>query len=53
MMPDLGKYSDTVLLSWGATLVLLGALIVVTVVQSRRAARALSAQETRMRARND
>ncbi len=36
-MPDLGKYAFTVLSAYGATIVLLAALIAVTWVQSRRA----------------
>jgi len=44
-MPDLGKYAGDVLLAYGATLVLLGGLIVLTWVQSRRRRAALEKAE--------
>ncbi|MEO8244571.1 MAG: heme exporter protein CcmD [bacterium] len=47
MMPDLGKYADTVLGAYGAALVLLAALVVVTVWQGARMKRALDAVEAR------
>ncbi len=37
MMPDLGKYSDTVLSAYGATLILLVALVVLSLRASRKA----------------
>lgn len=49
MIPDLGKYTVTVLGSYGATLVLLVGLIVVTLARGRRVKRALEAQEERMK----
>lgn len=49
MMPELGKYTVTVLGAWGATLVLLAALIVVTLWRGRQVKRALRAQEDRMK----
>lgn len=36
MMPDLGKYADTVLSAYAATIVLLLALIVLTIWRGRR-----------------
>ncbi|MEP5151902.1 heme exporter protein CcmD [Planktotalea sp.] len=47
MMPDLGKYSDTVLSAYGATIVLLVLLVLVSVWQSRRAKAALAEVEAR------
>jgi heme exporter protein D len=46
-MPELGKYAGAVLGSWGVTLALLAAVIIVTWVQSRKARRALDEIETR------
>ena len=48
-MPDLGKYATTVLAAYGAALVLLGLLVVVTLWQGRRMKRALEAVEARGR----
>jgi len=52
MMPDLGKYAVTVLGSYGATIVLLAALIGASLWKSARVKRALKAQEARMGQRN-
>lgn len=49
MIPDLGKYTVTVLGSYGATIVLLVGLVVVTLLRGRRVKRALDAQEERMK----
>ena len=49
MMPDLGKYGLTVLGAYGAALVLLALLVVVTLWQGRRMKRALEAVEARMK----
>lgn len=50
MIPDLGKYADTVMAAYGVSLVLLIALVLVSVTASRRAAKALkSAEERRKR----
>ncbi len=46
-MPDLGKYAGEVLLAYGLTGLLIGALIVASVVQSRRVTRALAEAEAR------
>ncbi|MEP2718216.1 heme exporter protein CcmD [Pseudophaeobacter sp.] len=49
MMPDLGKYSDTVLSAYAASLVLLAVLLVVTLWRGRRVRREMDALEQRMR----
>ena len=46
-MPDLGKYAGTVLGAYGAALLLLVGLVVVTVWQGARMRRALEAVEAR------
>ena len=45
MMPDLGKYAFAVLSSYGASIVLLAGLVVVTLRRGRKARRALEAVE--------
>ena len=47
-MPDLGKYSGTVLGAYGAALLLLALLVAVTIWQGRRMKRALEAVEARV-----
>ena len=47
MMPDLGKYTGTVLSAYGVPLMLILGLVVLSLWQSRRARRALEAQEGR------
>ncbi|MBT8417848.1 MAG: heme exporter protein CcmD [Silicimonas sp.] len=49
MMPDLGRYAVEVALAYGATLVLLAGLIVLSVWQSRRVKRGLDRIESRSR----
>lgn len=49
MMPDLGKYADTVLAAWAGTLLLLAVLIVATLWRAARVRRALEAQEAKGR----
>ncbi|WP_445285961.1 heme exporter protein CcmD [Yoonia sp. 208BN28-4] len=44
-MPDLGKYAFEVLLAYGASLSLLGVLVLYCVVRSRRAKAALAKVE--------
>ncbi len=44
-MPDLGKYTDTVILAYLVSTVLLVGLIALTWVQNRRAKRLLDAEE--------
>ncbi|GLK63331.1 heme exporter protein CcmD [Paracoccus kondratievae] len=46
-MTELGKYASTVLTAYGASLVLLAALIVQTVLANARARRALEEHERR------
>jgi len=46
-MPDLGKYESTVLGAYGAAVLLLAVLVVVTVWQGARMKRALEAVEAR------
>ncbi|MBF9030158.1 heme exporter protein CcmD [Rhodobacterales bacterium HKCCE3408] len=47
MMPDLGQYAVQVLAAYGASLVLLAGLIVVSVWQARRVRRRLDEVEAR------
>ena len=49
MMPDLGKYADTVLAAYGASLVLLAALVALTIWQGRQVRRRLDEIEARTR----
>lgn len=49
MIPDLGKYTVTVLGSWGAALLLLAVLVAATLIRGMRVKRALEAQERRMK----
>ncbi|PCH94626.1 MAG: heme exporter protein CcmD [Rhodobacteraceae bacterium] len=44
-MPDLGKYADTVLLAYAVSFVFLAALIVLTVVKSRKSKQLLARAE--------
>jgi len=46
-MPDLGKYAETVLTAYAATIVLLAAIIVVSVLRSRKTKRQLAELEAR------
>ena len=47
MMPDLGKYAETVLSAYAISLVLLALIIVLSLVKSRRVKRKLDAAEQR------
>ena len=49
MMPDLGKYAGTVLGAYGAALLLLAGLVLLTVWQGARVKRALEAVEARVK----
>lgn len=51
-MVELGKYAFAVLSSWGVTLGLFGALIWLSLAQSRAARRALDAAEARREKNN-
>ncbi len=46
-MLELGKYADAILWSWGAALVLLGVLVVVSIRSSRKVKAELTAAEER------
>lgn len=48
-MPDLGKYADTVLTSYAASLVLLVALVALTLWRGRRVRREMETLEKRIR----
>lgn len=47
MMPDLGKYAVTVIAAYGATIVLLAALVGATLWRARAVRAALARQEDR------
>ncbi|MBI6628378.1 heme exporter protein CcmD [Pontibaca salina] len=49
MIPDLGKYSDTVLSAYGATIVLLLALVLLSLWRGRRVRAEMQKLEERMR----
>ena len=49
MMPDLGKYADTVLSAYAAAILLLVALVVLTLWQGARMKRSLDDAERRER----
>ncbi|MFV1464878.1 MULTISPECIES: heme exporter protein CcmD [unclassified Phaeobacter] len=51
MMPDLGKYAVEVLSSYGASLVLLAGLLVITFARGRRIRREMQAMEQQMQTR--
>ena len=46
-MPDLGKYAAEVALAYGATIVLVVGLLVLSITESRRIKRALDETEAR------
>lgn len=48
-MPDLGKYADTVLSAYAASLLLLAALVVLTLWRGRKVRREMETLETRVR----
>jgi len=48
-MPDLGKYTDTVLSAYGASLLLLLALVVMTLLRGAKVRAELKQVEERMR----
>ncbi|MEK0163786.1 heme exporter protein CcmD [Phaeobacter sp. A36a-5a] len=50
-MPDLGKYGVEVLSSYGASLVLLAGLLVITFARGRRIRREMQAMEQQMQTR--
>lgn len=48
MMPDLGKYADVVLGSYGATIIVIGGLVALTLWRGARVRAALQAAEARI-----
>ena len=48
MMPDLGKYADTVLSAYAVTILLIVALVAFSLRRAARVRAALRAQEARM-----
>ncbi|MFW8636865.1 heme exporter protein CcmD [Cribrihabitans pelagius] len=48
-MPDLGKYADTVLTAYAASLLLLAALVVLTIWRGRRVRRDMEELEGRVK----
>lgn len=48
MIPDLGKYSDTVLSAYGASILLLVALVIVSVMRGRKVRAEMEKVEQRM-----
>ena len=49
MWPDLGKYGETVLSAYAASLLLLGVLVVLTLWRGKRVRRMMEDLEQRMR----
>ncbi len=49
MMPELGKYADTVLSAYAASLLLLIALVVMTLLRGRKVRREMEKAEERVR----
>jgi heme exporter protein D len=49
MMPDLGKYADAVLSAYAASIVLLVALVVMTLIRGRRVRAEMDEIESRTR----
>ncbi|GHG93103.1 heme exporter protein CcmD [Pseudodonghicola xiamenensis] len=49
MMPDLGKYADTVLSAYGASILLLIGLVAISLWRGRRVRAEMDALEKRMR----
>jgi len=46
-MPDLGKYGETILTAYAATVILLAVIVVVSVVRARKVKRQLEELEAR------
>ncbi|GAA6201177.1 heme exporter protein CcmD [Aquicoccus sp. SU-CL01552] len=49
MMPDLGKYADTVLSAYAASILLLAVLVALSLWRGRRLRREMQEMEERMR----
>ena len=52
MIPDLGKYAGTVLSAYGVSICLLVGIVVLSVLQARRARRRLQEAEARRETRS-
>ena len=50
MIPDLGKYASTVLSAYAISLLLLAGIVVLSVVQARRARRRMNEAAQRLKA---
>ena len=46
-MPDLGKYGETILTAYGATIILVAAIVVLSIVRARKVKRQLAELEAR------
>ena len=46
-MPDLGKFGETILTAYAATIVLMAAIVVLSIVRSRKVKRQLAELEAR------
>lgn len=46
-MPDLGKYAETVLFAYGATIILMSVIIVLSVLRARKVKKQLEELEAR------
>lgn len=46
-MPDLGKYGETILTAYSATIILVAAIVVLSVVRARKVKRQLAELEAR------
>ena len=46
-MPDLGKYGETILTAYAATIILVAAIVVISIVRARKVKRQLAELEAR------
>ncbi len=46
-MPDLGKYGETILTAYSATIILVAAIVVLSILRSRKVKRQLAELEAR------
>lgn len=46
-MPDLGKYGETILTAYAATIILVAAIVVLSIVRARKVKRQLAELEAR------
>lgn len=49
MMPDLGKYTDTVLASYAVSLILLAGIVLLSLYRSKRVKKELQELETKVK----